>query len=46
MTLTKGDAVMKFDILIKTGQGTLYCAYFVTFGGLERCSMSPITSMK
>lgn len=28
MTLTKGDAVMKFDILIKTGQGTLYCAYF------------------
>ena len=28
MTLTKGEAVLKFDILIKTGQGNLYCAYF------------------
>ena len=28
MTLTKGETVLKFDILIKTGQGNLYCAYF------------------
>ena len=28
MTITKGDVVLKFDIHIKTGQGTLYCAYF------------------
>ena len=28
MTLTKGEIVLTFDILIKTGQGTLYCAYF------------------
>ena len=28
MTLTKGEVVLTFDILIKTGQGTLYCAYF------------------
>jgi len=28
MTLTKGEVILTFDILIKTGQGTLYCAYF------------------
>ena len=28
MTLTKRDVVLTFDILIKTGQGILYCAYF------------------
>ena len=28
MTLSKGEVLLTFDILIKTGQGTLYCAYF------------------
>jgi len=27
-TLTKGEVVLKFDFLIKTGQGILYSAYF------------------